>query len=184
LLVPGPVWLGPAAGLLGGVLAGGPALMLALLPRSPVIRATGRVWALGALALAVLSLARAVPEQHNWAYLLLLALPGLAFVRARGSWRGLAGGLAALLPWLCLTALGGLTETVAAVVAAASVGALAARILDRAELRLRALVAVVALTLVAGGTGTGGAALAVLIALPLLGLVVPLVRPHGVALLV
>lgn len=184
LLLTRPVWLGPAAGVLAAVLAGGPALMLALLPGSPVIRATGRVWALGALALGVLSLARAVPEQHNWAYLLLLSLPGLAFVRVRGSWRGLAGGLAALLPWLCLTALGGLTETVAAVLAAASVGALAARILDRAELRLRALVAVVALTLVAGGTGTGGAALAALIALPLLGLVVPLVRPYGVPLLV
>jgi subtilisin family serine protease len=174
LLAARPVWLWPLAGLLAGVLTGGPALVLALLPGSPVIRATGRVWALGALALAVLSLARAVPEQHNWAYLLVLSLPGLAFVRPRGSWRALTGGLAALLPWLCLTALGGLVETVAAVVAAASVGALAARILDHAELRLRALVAVVALTLVAGGTGTDGAALAALVALPLLGLVVPL----------
>ena len=184
-----PGWLWPAAGLLAGALAGGPAVLLAVRPKSPVIRAIGRAWALGALALAVLSLARAVPEQHNTAYLLLLS-PGLLLARRLppgGLPRGLVLGLAALIPWLCLTALGGLTETLAAVLAAAGVGALAARLLDFPGPRhrlLRGLVAVVVLTLVSGGTGADTAGLAALIALPLLGFAVPFTGPRGTAVLV
>ncbi len=184
-----PAWPGPVAGALTGVLVGGPALLLALLPKSPVIRATGRAWALGALALAVLSLARAIPVQHNVGYLLALS-PTLAAawrLPRGGVIRGLTGGLAALLPWLCLTALGGLAETLAAIVAAAGIGALAARLAKIEDPRhrlLRGLVAVVVLALVAGGTGAGSAGIAALIALPLLGFAVPFAGPRGTAVLV
>src|SRR5262249_5307564 len=121
ILMPGPAWLWPAAGVLGGVLATAPAALLAVLPKSPTIRGVGRAWRLGALALAVLSLARAVPEQHNMVYLLCLALLATPFAGRLGGdgvAKGLAGGLATLIPWLCLTALGGLLETLAAIVAA------------------------------------------------------------------
>jgi hypothetical protein len=190
--LPRPAWLWPLAGLMAAVLAGIPALLLALLPSSPVIRATGRAWATGALLLAVLALARAVPVQHNTGYLLLLALLAAAGTVGwrpppGGVLRGTAAGLAALIPWLCLTALGGLLETLAAVAAAAAVGRLAARLLDfpgPARVWLRGLVAIVVLTLVAAGTGAGGAAIAALIALPLLGFAAALLGGRGVAVLV
>ncbi|WP_460806252.1 S8 family serine peptidase [Micromonospora zhanjiangensis] len=95
-------------------------------------------------------------------------------------------GLAVLLPWVCVGALGGLLETVLAVTAAVAVGRLAASILDVRfwatyrrwpdgrphPVRLLLLggpVAGVALLLVAAGTGQDGAQLAALLTLPPLG---------------
>jgi hypothetical protein len=94
---------------------------------------------------------------------------------------GVAAGLALLLPWLRLGALGGALETVLAVAAAAAVGWLAAGLLDRpfwaaydrgpARPALRSvlvggLVAGVALTLLAAGVGQSGAQLAAMLVLP------------------
>ncbi|MGC9670831.1 S8 family serine peptidase [Planosporangium sp. 12N6] len=91
---------------------------------------------------------------------------------------GLAGGLAVGLPWLALGALGGATESVLAALAAAAVGFLAATVLadlqpahGSAWLRvgLAGLVAAVALTALAAGTGASGITLAELLVLPPLG---------------
>ncbi|KAB1946930.1 S8 family serine peptidase [Micromonospora sp. ALFpr18c] len=92
-----------------------------------------------------------------------------------------AAGLALLLPWAWLGALGGLLETVLALAAAAALGALAATLLDAtfwsrfavgrpprpARLVLvGGLVAGVALLLLAAGTGQSGAQLPALLTLP------------------
>ncbi|MGC4856994.1 S8 family serine peptidase [Micromonospora sp. DT4] len=92
-----------------------------------------------------------------------------------------AAGLALLLPWAWLGALGGLLETVLAALAAASLGVLAAVLLDAtlwsrfavgrpprpARLVLvGGLVAGVALLLLAAGTGQSGAQLPALLTLP------------------
>ncbi|MCG5439906.1 peptidase S8, partial [Micromonospora sp. PSH25] len=66
-------WLWPVLGLATVVLAGTPALLLAVLPRSAAVRATGRAWLIGALALGVLTLLRVVPPVHHEAYLAALA---------------------------------------------------------------------------------------------------------------
>ncbi|GIJ75676.1 Subtilase family protein [Micromonospora phaseoli] len=94
---------------------------------------------------------------------------------------GVAAGLALLLPWVWLGALGGLLETVLAGLAAAAVGALATALLDArfwgrfeagepprpARLVLvGGLVAGVALLLVGAGVGHSGAQLPLLFALP------------------
>ncbi|MFY1704627.1 S8 family serine peptidase [Micromonospora sp. WMMA1923] len=65
------LWPGLALGTV--VVLGTPTLLLALLPRSPAVRATGRVWLAGTLSLGVLLLLRAVPPVHHEAYLALLA---------------------------------------------------------------------------------------------------------------
>ncbi|MEV1108465.1 peptidase S8, partial [Micromonospora sp. NPDC049751] len=70
-------WLWPVLGLAAVVLAGTPALLLAVLPRSAAVRATGRVWLLGALTLGVLTLLRVVPPVHHEAYLAALAATAL-----------------------------------------------------------------------------------------------------------
>ncbi|MFC8297679.1 S8 family serine peptidase [Micromonospora orduensis] len=92
-----------------------------------------------------------------------------------------AAGLALLLPWAWLGALGGLLETVLALLAAAAIGRLAATLLDAtfwsrfavgrpprpARLVLvGGLVAGVALLLLAAGTGQSGAQLPALLTLP------------------
>ncbi|GII26057.1 hypothetical protein Pme01_56540 [Planosporangium mesophilum] len=91
---------------------------------------------------------------------------------------GLAGGLAVTLPWLAMGALGGAGETVLAVAAAAAVGLLAATVLDDllpahgsawVRVGVGGLVAAVALTAIAAGTGASGVALAELLVLPPLG---------------
>ncbi|WP_433394426.1 S8 family serine peptidase [Micromonospora sp. KLBMP9576] len=94
---------------------------------------------------------------------------------------GVAGGLALLLPWVWLGALGGLLETVLAGAAAAALGALAGALLDEAfwsrftggepprPVRLvlvGGLVAGVALLLLAAGVGQSGAQLPLLLTLP------------------
>src|SRR6266540_1710962 len=133
-----PFWLWPAVNLANAFLALLPAILLAVLPKSPTVRAIGRLWTAAAAALAVVGLDRAVPVVHNELTLAVLAV--LAAILATWArrrlghagaprdrlWLGLAAGLATLLPWLWLGSLGGLTETVLAALAALAVGALAA----------------------------------------------------------
>ncbi|MEV4718305.1 S8 family serine peptidase [Micromonospora noduli] len=245
-------WLWPVLALATVVLAGTPALLLAVLPRSGAVRATGRAWLIGALALGVLTLLRVVPPVHHEAY--LAALAGAALLSAlavrwsarRWAYPGLVGpvggpaptgdgdatrpeatgdgdatrpeatgngdamrpkasaepvgrrvrrsgpvpllavaaGLALLLPWAWLGALGGLLETALALLAAAALGVLAATLLDApfwspfavgrpprpARLVLvGGLVAGVALLLLAAGTGQSGAQLPALLTVPPVG---------------
>ncbi|MET8356688.1 S8 family serine peptidase [Micromonospora sp. NPDC005171] len=70
-------WLWPLLGLATVVLVGTPALLLAVLPRSAAVRATGRAWLIGALALGLLTLLRLVPPVHHEAYLAALAAAAL-----------------------------------------------------------------------------------------------------------
>ncbi|MEU7754650.1 S8 family serine peptidase [Micromonospora sp. NPDC049171] len=244
-------WLWPVLGLATVVLVGTPALLLAVLPRSTTVRATGRVWLAATLALGVLTLLRVVPPVHHEAHLAALAggaLLGALAVRLsarRRAYPGLvasvggpaaagngdairpettghadptrpgttghdyatrpettgnaeparrgpgavpllavAAGLALLLPWAWLGALGGLLETALALLAAAALGVLAATLLDDtfwsrfatgrpprpARLVLvGGLVAGVALLLLAAGTGQSGAQLPALLILPPVG---------------
>ncbi|WP_416902195.1 S8 family serine peptidase [Micromonospora echinospora] len=69
-----PVWIWPVVSLVTVVAVGVPALLLALLPRSGAVRATGRAWLAGAVALGVLGLLRMIPAVHHEAYLAALAL--------------------------------------------------------------------------------------------------------------
>lgn len=199
LLVSGldrPAWLWPVAAVVNAALVGLPAALLAALPRSPVVRVTGRVWLLAAVTLGALGALRAIPMPHNEIYLAALALLAAAGAlvpkvtgseRGRGPGRpapgalfGIAAGLALLLPWLWLGALGGLLETVLAISAAAAVGWLAATVLDPdfwrvysgnppAPVRLvllSGLAAGVALLLLAAGIGQSGSQLAAMLVLP------------------
>ncbi|MEO3821766.1 S8 family serine peptidase [Plantactinospora sp. B24E8] len=225
LLVAGldrPVWLWPAIGLANALLVGVPTGLLALLPRSPAVRATGRAWLLGAITLGVLLTLRAIPTTAHEVYLAGFAataalatvlirrlgsgihrsarepvhgspagqgvqpsLLGAATARTRTELGavlfGTAAGLALLLPWAWVGALGGTLETVLALLAAATVGWLAATVLhtgfwaafapepggSRTGLvLLGGLVAGVALALLAAGTGQSGTQLAVLLVLP------------------
>ncbi|GAA0377762.1 hypothetical protein GCM10009541_20270 [Micromonospora gifhornensis] len=202
--------LWPLVSLFTVVAIGTAALPLAMVPRSATIRSAGRVWLAGALTLGVLGLLRAIPPVHHEAYLAALAVTAtlLALVarwvssRLTGAdrwpaparprslrpsvatWLALAAGLALLVPWVWLGALGGLLETVVAGLAAAAVGALAAALLDArfwdhftggqpprpARLvLLGGLVAGVVLLLVGAGTGQSGAQLPLLVALPPVG---------------
>ncbi|MGQ5259378.1 S8 family serine peptidase [Micromonospora sp. ZYX-F-536] len=197
-------WLWPVLGLATVVLVGTPALLLAALPRSAAVRATGRAWLGAALALGVLTLLRVVPQVHHEAYLAALAVAAaLTALVVRLSARrsapatsvgggpvgavpllAVAAGLALLLPWVWLGALGGPLETVLALLAAAALGALAATLLDAAFwsrfaigrpprparlVLLGGLVAGVALLLLAAGTGQSGAQLPALLTLPPVG---------------
>ncbi|MEV0429867.1 S8 family serine peptidase [Micromonospora sp. NPDC050495] len=203
---PVPVW--PVVALVTVLLVGAPTLALALLPRSPVIRAVGRVWLAGAVALGALSLLRALPPVHQEAYLAALAATAalLTLAAARLARRGapagagpapagrfgsvallaVAAGLAMLLPWAWVGALGGALETVLAVLAAATLGALAGALLDAAFwarfavgtpprparlVLVGGLVAGVTLVLLAAGAGQSGAQLPALLLLPPLGFV-------------
>ncbi|WP_200210771.1 S8 family serine peptidase [Micromonospora coerulea] len=148
-----PVW--PLVALGTVLLVGAPTLALALLPRSPAIRATGRAWLAGALVLGALTALRAVPPVHQEAYLAALAgtaallavvLGGLRARRVASATgaapRGarpapetllaVAAGAALLLPWAVLGALGGALETLLAELAAAAFGVLAGVLLDAA----------------------------------------------------
>ncbi|WP_328369721.1 S8 family serine peptidase [Micromonospora zamorensis] len=252
-------WLWPVLGLTTVVLVGTPALLLAVLPRSAAVRATGKAWLIGGLALGVLTLLRVVPPVHHEAYLaglagvaLLSALaarwsarrssgPDVDTAPAAAQWAGerteqrdatggaalnddaaaraetvagpgssadaagspnpvgrqrgshrtgpvpllaVAAGLALLLPWAWLGALGGLLETALALLAAAALGVLAATLLDATFwarfavgrpprparlVLLGGLVAGVALLLLAAGTGQSGAQLPALLTLPPVG---------------
>ncbi|MEV0807002.1 S8 family serine peptidase [Micromonospora sp. NPDC050200] len=197
-------WVWPAVSLATVLLVGLPALLLALLPRSIAVRATGRAWLAGVLALGALGALRALPPVHHELYLAALAATAavLALVAARlpdrrrtlggtpeapGGRRpdpvtllAVAAGLALLLPWAWIGALGGLLETVLAALAAAAVGALAGVLLDRrfwsllgdepprpARLVLvGGLAGGVTLLLLAAGTGHSGAQLPALLGVP------------------
>lgn len=256
------VW--PVVALVTVLLVGAPTLALALLPRSPAIRATGRAWLAGTLALGALTLLRALPPVHHEAYLAALAATAalLALVLAwltrrrstprvpgtgpapsvpsapgdgpapsvpsvpgggpapsvpsategapvpggtpagpgggaagpggRGGRFGpvtllaVAAGLASLLPWAWVGALGGALETLLAGLAAAALGALAGVLLGPrfwaafavgapprpARLVLvGGLVAGVTLALLGAGAGQSGAQLPGLLLLPPLGFV-------------
>ncbi|GAB3951867.1 hypothetical protein GCM10027614_54610 [Micromonospora vulcania] len=217
-------WLWPVLGLATVVLVGTPALLLALLPRSAAVRATGRAWLGATLALGVLTLLRIVPPVHHEAYLAVLAsttaLTALVLRRwarrsaSTGPFRAadgpepaggvrevrrpgpvpllaIAAGLALLLPWAWLGALGGPLETALALLAAAALGVLAATLLDQtfwstfavghpprpARLVLvGGLVAGVALLLLAAGTGQSGAQLPALLTLPPVGFALAALR--------
>jgi len=192
LLVTGldtPTWTWPVVAVINAVLAGTPAVVLAFAPRSPAVRATGRVWLAGAAALGGLGLLRAVPEPRNELYLALLTLAAAGaavFLRGRPSLPalGFAGGLAVLLPWLWIGALGGLGETLLAVLAAAAVGWLAAAMLNaefwaRYGTVLGGFIAGVALLLLAAGVGQAGAQLAAMLVLPPLGFAAAALRSAG-----
>ncbi|TDB73466.1 S8 family serine peptidase [Micromonospora sp. KC723] len=208
-------WLWPLAGALTVLLTGLPALLLALLPRSAAVRATGRAWLAAAVALGVLGALRALPPAHHELYLTALAASAtaLAVVAARlphplhtagpnppgpaqavrrvaasdGRRPGpvallaVAAGLALLLPWVWLGALGGLLETLAAAAAAAALGGLAGVLLDgrfwvpfdptapsrpAGSVLVGGLVAGVALLLLAAGAGQSGAQLPALLTVP------------------
>ncbi|MFJ8688491.1 S8 family serine peptidase [Micromonospora wenchangensis] len=73
-------WLWPALSLSTALLVGLPALLLALLPRSPRVRVTGRAWLAAALTLVALGSLRALPQVHHEAY--LAALTGTATLLA------------------------------------------------------------------------------------------------------
>ncbi|MER5704706.1 peptidase S8, partial [Micromonospora sp. NPDC002296] len=68
------VWLWPVVAGVTVLLAGVPALLLTLLPRSGAVRATGRAWLAGLLAAGALILLRALPPVHHEAYLAALAV--------------------------------------------------------------------------------------------------------------
>jgi len=180
-----PFWLWPAVNLANAFLALLPAILLAVLPKSPTVRAIGRLWTAAAAALAVVGLDRAVPVVHNELTLAVLAV--LAAILATWArrrlghagaprdrlWLGLAAGLATLLPWLWLGSLGGLTETVLAALAALAVGALAASVLSGQygrPLVVTALALAVALVPIAAGLGGSGVHLTEMLVLPPLGL--------------
>lgn len=128
---------------------------------------------------------------------------GRRFAPASGY--AVAVGLALLLPWVWVGALGGVLETALAVTAAATLGWLAATLLDASfwavyrwtsagapapmasAALLAGLVAGVALALLAGGTGQAGTQLPMLLVLPpagfaLAALVLPGVRRAGATL--
>lgn len=204
------VWLWPVTTVAVVVLAGVPTLLLALLPRSRVVRTVGQLWLVGLLVFGALSLPRALPPVQHEAYLATLAgTAGLAALvihrlvthriaptgpedepdrRRRRAPRpapvtllGLASGLALLLPWVWVGALGGLLETLLAALAAAAVGGLAAALLPAAFWSRRStdtpprpgrlvlvdgLVAGVVLLLLGAGVGQSGAQLPLLLTLP------------------
>ncbi|WP_326562304.1 S8 family serine peptidase [Micromonospora sp. NBC_01796] len=149
LLVAGltqPAWVWPVTGIVNTVLVGVPAVLLAVLPRAVPVRAAGRVWLVGALALGAFGLLRAIPPAQNEAYLAALAgtaAVATALVRWRagrpratsGAWSAgtgfaIAAGLALLLPWVWFGALGGLLETALALAASATIGWFVANLLD------------------------------------------------------
>ncbi|MFY1634497.1 S8 family serine peptidase [Solwaraspora sp. WMMB335] len=72
LPTPAPVW--PLLGIGTALLVGLPAMLLAVVPRSPAVRATGRAWLIGALAVAGCGLLRAVPTALHELYLAGLTL--------------------------------------------------------------------------------------------------------------
>ncbi|WP_025618559.1 S8 family serine peptidase [Salinispora cortesiana] len=202
------VWLWPVTTVAVVALAGIPTLPLALLPRSRVVRAVGRLWLVGLLVFGALSLLRALPPVQHEAYLVTLAgTAGLAAllihrlvahrIAPRGpggesdrrrtsplapvTLLGLTGGLALLLPWVWVGALGGLLETLLAALAAAAVGGLAAVLLSDGFWSRRSadtpprpgqlvlvdgLVAGVVLLLLGAGVGQSGAQLPLLLTLP------------------
>jgi len=202
---PVPPWAWPVVAWINAGLVAAPAGLVWALARHVAgggphlagARAAGRAWTIAGLAAGFLGSVRAVPVPHNEFLLLLTALvaAGSALVVRRlqaptpadpGPRRsvagfGLAGGLLVMLPWLWVGALGGLAETVLAVIAAAAVGWLAATILDSAffeafrksrpwQVLVGGLAAGVALAPLGAAIGGTGVNLAEMLVLPALGL--------------
>jgi hypothetical protein len=184
-----PWWAWPAISLTNAVLVAVPATLLAFIPRSAAVRAVGRAWLAGAVAVGLLGAARAVPAAEAELQLFLVAA-----IMSLGSWparsrapnlmigklAAVAAGLLVLLPWLWFGALGGVLESLLALAAAAAVGWLAATVLgpgfwagfDGGRVRLvivGGLAAGVALLLVAAGAGASGTQLVLILVLPPLG---------------
>jgi subtilisin family serine protease len=199
LPTPGWVWL--IAVWLNAFLVGVPSLLLARIPRSPDVRSAGRAWLVGAAALGLLGSVRALPAVQHELYLAVVAVgaTGLALLLKPGvrrrpaghggaTWFAVAGGIASLVPWLWIGALGGVLETVLSVAAGVAVGWLASAILAPdvwglpAPGRVRlvvvgGLVAGVALLLVGAGVGASGTHLAELLVLPPLGFALAGLQP-------
>ncbi|MDG4768273.1 S8 family serine peptidase [Solwaraspora sp. WMMD406] len=72
--LPTPALVWPLVGLGNALLVGLAAMLLALVPRSASVRATGRAWLVGAVALGGFGLLRAVPGARHELYLLALAV--------------------------------------------------------------------------------------------------------------
>jgi Subtilase family len=184
-----PAWIWPIAGIILGVLAGVPALLLAVIPRSLAVRETGRAWLAATGVAAIGGVLRIVPDPQNEVYLLVLAVLlaiGALLLRRRprvgtsGVPLALVAGLITLVPWLAFGSLGGALETLLAGLAAAAAGWLASSILDdrfwaafsggRARrVIVGGLVAGVALAVFAAGLGASGAQLAAMFVLSPLG---------------
>jgi len=148
--MPGFVWV--VIGLVAALLAGGPALALALIPRHPAARRAGRAWTIGAAALGIGTALRAIPGTENDFYLLayavLAALAALVLrafrrpettstvdesdgrARPAAPWWGALAGLIAMVPFIWVGGLGGVLETILAACACAALGWLAASALD------------------------------------------------------
>ncbi|HEY8474547.1 MAG TPA: S8 family serine peptidase [Natronosporangium sp.] len=194
-----PWWLWPPIGLANAAPVAVAALPLALVPRAPAVRATGRAWLAGAAAVGLLTAMRAIPASQPELQLGLLAVAAAALGslwrrppdRPLGNgWYAVAGGLLLLLPWLWFGALGGVLETALAVAAAAAVGWLAAVVLDGrfwaafganrlVRVLLGGLAAGVALLLIGAGAGASGAQLPLLLILPPLGFAAAALRRTG-----
>jgi hypothetical protein len=195
------VW--PVAAWINAVLIGVPALLLARLAWRPAVRAIALSWSLAALMLGVTGSVRAIPAQQSEIYLFVLvivtslAAAVLHFVlRPPGGSAhrtlillALAAGIAVLIPWLWVGALGDPIETVLAVIAAGGCGWLAALVLSPILRCFDALAgpgcahpvrttlvgglgAGVALVPLAAGFGGSGPNLALMVMLSMLGLVV------------
>jgi hypothetical protein len=190
---PAVVW--PLIAVANAVLAGVVLVPAALIIKRPKLRAVARTWAVAAGCLAVLGLVRAAPATetlYSTPALILVAF-GLAAViavsvrrsdpapvRTRGLLGATAAGLALLLPWLWLGALGSVTDTLLALGAAASLGLLGGVLLSRllwpafaadplgrwAHTAVAGLAAGTALALVAAGSGASGTQLGLLLTVP------------------
>ncbi|MEV8513484.1 S8 family serine peptidase [Dactylosporangium sp. NPDC051484] len=165
-----PVVFWPLVSLLAALLAGVPALLLAQLSPVQFARTAGRQWLLASIFGVLLGLARLIPDTYHEVY--LAALAALAAVTAAVHmtvtgrlerriqpdrwmfWLSLAAGLLLLLPWLWVGSLGGVVETVLALVAALAV----------AWLATRPMLALTSRVATCGGSGWGRAALAGLLA--------------------
>ncbi|MEV4539905.1 S8 family serine peptidase [Asanoa sp. NPDC049518] len=193
-----PGWRWPGVGLLGFLLVCVPALLAGVLATGAALKAAGRAWFTAAVVLAVLTATRAVPLVQHELYLALLAalaaIGALVIARPARLWPpplAAAGGVLLLLPWLWLGALGGVLETVLAVVASACVGWLAAALLGPAFWapmagwsRVRTIWvggprAGVVLALLAAGVGQSGPHLLVLLGLPMVGMALAALRSSG-----
>jgi Subtilase family len=196
-----PTWLVAGGSALAGGLAAAPAALFAALARHRGVRSVAAAWAWCSVAWVVLSVARLVPLVFNELYLLVLTLLAAAMavmLRMRrsgsasssGAALALAAGLVVLLPWLAFGSLGGVTESVLAVMAAGAVGWLATRALNESfwirfwsswmrEVLLAGLAAGVALCALAAGMGATGVSVAELLVLPPLGFAAAALRRHA-----
>jgi hypothetical protein len=192
--LPAQWWIWPVTVPFALALMVAPAVLIWRIPRSVAVRECGRAWFWGAIAALLGAVLRAIPDAYAESYLACLAVTFtvVAFLARRPAAEraqrppaamplAVLGGVAMLVPWLALGALGGLLETALAVPAAAAAGGLVASVLDgrfwaafavAGRVRLvvvGGLVAGVALLLVAAGLGESGTQLTAMLALPPLG---------------